>query len=170
MKVFTVVGITNTGKTSTLVKIIEELVKRGHEVNSVKSVHIENFTIDKKGKDSWKHREAGANVTALRAPDETSIIIQRSLSVNELIPFFNCDYLVLEGFNEAVNVPRVLCAKNIQGIEDKLIDSVFVISGKISKELQEYKGIKVIDGLSHTSELTDLVEKEAIDSKKLLNP
>ena len=114
MKVFSIVGTTNTGKTSTLVEVIQELVKRGYEVNSVKSVHFEDFTIDKKGKDSWKHREAGAKVTALRAKNETSIIYQRNLTIEELIPHFNCDYLALERFNEAVNVPLILCPDSYQ--------------------------------------------------------
>lgn len=167
MKIFTIVGISDTGKTSTLVSIIKELVKRNYSVNSVKSVHIDDFSIDKKGKDSWRHREAGSSVTAIRAKNETSIIIQRGLSINELLPFFNCDYLALEGFNEAVTVPKILCAKNIQGIEEKFNDSVFAISGKISSELQEYQGIPVINGLSQITELVDLIEKHAIDSEKL---
>jgi len=167
MKVFAIVGITDTGKTSTLVNIIQELVKRKYEVNSVKSVHIADFTIDIEGKDSWKHREAGSKVTAIRSLNETSIIFQKGLSVNELLPFFNCDYLALEGFNEAVNVPKILCADTVQSIEDKFSESVFAISGKISIELQEYKEIKVINGLTQITELVDLVEKHAIDSEQL---
>ncbi len=85
------------------------------------------------------------------------------------LPFFNCDYLALEGFNEAVNVPKIVCAKNTEGIDDKFNDSVFAISGKISSELKEYKGIKVINGLTDITELVDLVEKHAIDSKELAN-
>jgi molybdopterin-guanine dinucleotide biosynthesis protein B len=169
MKVFTIVGITDSGKTSTLVNIIKELVGRGYEVNSVKSVHIENFSIDKKGKDSWRHREAGSKVTAIRAKNETSIIFQKGLCVNELLPFFNCDYLALEGFNEATNIPKIICAINTEGIDEKFNDSVFAISGKISKELQVYRGIKVVNGLTEITELADLVEKHAIDSKKLTN-
>jgi len=169
MKVFAIVGITDSGKTSTLVNIIKELVTRGYEVNSVKSVHIDNFSVDKKGKDSWRHKEAGSKVTALRSKNETAIIFQEGLDVKELLAFFNCDYLALEGFNEAVNVPKIVCAKNTEGINDKFNDSIFAISGKISSELKEYKGIKVINGLTDITELVDLVEKHAIDSKELAN-
>ncbi|MHA1433157.1 MAG: molybdopterin-guanine dinucleotide biosynthesis protein B [Candidatus Heimdallarchaeota archaeon] len=167
MKVFTVVGTTDTGKTSTLVNVIKELGIRGYEVNSVKSVHADNFSIDEKGKDSWRHREAGAKITALRAKNETSIIFQRGFDVKELLPFFNCDYLALEGFNEAARIPKILCAENVQSIDEKFSESVFVISGKISNELQEYKGIPVVNGLSKIIELVDLIEKHAIDSKEL---
>lgn len=167
MKVFSIVGITDTGKTSTLVNLIKELVGRGYEVNSVKSVHVENFSVDKKGKDSWRHREAGAKVTAIRAKNETSIIFQKGLSVKELLPFFNCDYLALEGFNEASNIPKIICAIDIEGIDEKFNDSVFAISGKISNELNEYRGIKVINSITDVIKLADLVEKYAIDSKKL---
>ncbi|MHA1557537.1 MAG: molybdopterin-guanine dinucleotide biosynthesis protein B, partial [Candidatus Heimdallarchaeota archaeon] len=40
MKIFTIIGYTNSGKTSTLIEIIKELVNRGYNVNSVKHVHI----------------------------------------------------------------------------------------------------------------------------------
>ena len=62
MKVFTIIGYTNSGKTSTLIEIIKELVARNFDVNTVKAIHIEGFSIDQKGKDSWQHREAGAKI------------------------------------------------------------------------------------------------------------
>ncbi|NHJ47880.1 MAG: molybdopterin-guanine dinucleotide biosynthesis protein B [Asgard group archaeon] len=168
MKVFTIIGYTNSGKTSTLVEIIKELVTRRYEVNTMKAVHIEGFSIDQKGKDSWKHREAGAKVTATRSDTETAFMYQKSMSVKELIEFFNCDYLVLEGFTKEKDVPKILCAKNTDEIDDRFNESVFALSGIISNELKEFKGVKVINGLTSTIELVDLIEQHAIDSRKLM--
>ncbi|NHK30128.1 MAG: molybdopterin-guanine dinucleotide biosynthesis protein B [Asgard group archaeon] len=169
MKIIIIVGYTNSGKTSTLLEIIKELVSRGYEVNTVKSIHIDGFSIDQEGKDSWRHQQAGATVTATRSDVETAILYQKSMNVKELIPFFDADYLILEGFAKEKNIPRILCAKNIEEIDDRFNESVFALSGIISNEMQEYNGIKVINGLTNVKELVDLVEKKAIDSKKILD-
>ena len=168
MKVFTIIGYTNSGKTGTLIEIIKELVKRGYNVNSVKHIHIENFSIDTKGKDSWRHREAGASITGVRAEGETAIIYKKTLNVKELIPHFDGDYLALEGFSNEKLIPKVLCSKNIPDLEEKFDDTVFAISGVITSEIKEYKGVKAINGLTHIEELVDLIEEHAIDRESLL--
>lgn len=168
MRIFTIIGYTNSGKTGTLVKIIEELVRRGYIVNSIKNVHIENFSIDTPGKDSWMHREAGATITGVRGDKETSIIFQRPLKTQEFIPFLDCDFLALEGFTDEKDIPKILCSKNLTDLEERFDESVFAISGIISQEIEEYKGIKAINGLTDYKELVDLIEQKAIDSDEFL--
>ena len=48
MKVFSVVGVTKSGKTTTIEQIIKEFIRRGYSVGSVKEIHFEQFAIDKK--------------------------------------------------------------------------------------------------------------------------
>ncbi len=168
MKIFTIIGYTNSGKTTTLIEIIKELVTRGYNVNSVKHVHIANFTIDTEGKDSWRHCEAGASITAVRGDNETAIIYKKALNVKELLPHFNSDFLVLEGFSEEKLVPKILCAKNLTDLDEKCEETVFVISGIISSEIKEFKGINVVNGLTNIKELVDLIEKNAIDATELI--
>jgi molybdopterin-guanine dinucleotide biosynthesis protein B len=168
LKIVALIGYTNSGKTSTLLEIIKELVSRGYVVNTVKAIHIEGFSIDQKGKDSWRHQQAGATVTATRSDVETAILYKKSMNVKELITFFDADYLILEGFTKEENIPRILCAKNIEEIDDRFNESVFALSGIISNDMQEYNGIKVINGLTNVKELVDLIEEKAIDSEEIL--
>ncbi|NHJ39268.1 MAG: molybdopterin-guanine dinucleotide biosynthesis protein B [Asgard group archaeon] len=168
MKIFAIIGYTNSGKTSTLVEIIKELVLRGFEVNTIKSIHIEDFSIDQEGKDSWKHRQAGATITATRSNKETAILYQKSMTVEELIPFFKADYLILEGFTNEIKIPKILCAKNVDELDDRFDESVFVLSGIISSKLLEFKGKKVVNAQTNIKQLVDLIEIYAIDSSKLL--
>ena len=168
MKIFTIIGYTNSGKTTTLIEIIKELVNRGYNVNSVKHVHIANFTIDTEGQDSWRHRGAGASITAVRGDNETAIIYKKPLNAIELLPHFNGDFLALEGFSEEKLVPKILCSKNIADLEERLQDSVFAISGIISAEIKEFKGINAINGLTNIKELVDLIEENAIDAEELV--
>ena len=59
MKVWGVVGWKNSGKTGLMERLVTEFVRRGHTVSTVKHAH-HVFDVDQPGKDSYRHREAGA--------------------------------------------------------------------------------------------------------------
>ena len=59
MRIFGLAGWSGSGKTTLLTAIIPELVARGLTVSTIKHAHHE-FDIDRPGKDSWRHRQAGA--------------------------------------------------------------------------------------------------------------
>ena len=63
-----IVGRHNSGKTTFIVKLIAELTARGYDVGSVKHHSHSRFEIDYPGKDSYRHREAGATETVISAP------------------------------------------------------------------------------------------------------
>jgi len=60
MHIFGLAGWSGSGKTTLLTGLIPELVARGFTVSTIKHAHHE-FDIDRPGKDSWRHREAGAS-------------------------------------------------------------------------------------------------------------
>lgn len=59
MKVFGLIGWSGAGKTTLIVSLIPELTRRGLRVSTIKHTH-HRFDIDQPGKDSYRHREAGA--------------------------------------------------------------------------------------------------------------
>lgn len=59
MKVFGFAGWSGSGKTTLVEKLIPEFTVRGLRVSVIKHAH-HGFDLDKPGKDSWRHREAGA--------------------------------------------------------------------------------------------------------------
>lgn len=64
MKVYGVVGWKNAGKTGLMERLVREITGRGLTVSTVKHAH-HNFDIDQEGKDSWRHRAAGAKEVLL---------------------------------------------------------------------------------------------------------
>lgn len=60
MQVFGLAGWSGSGKTTLLIRLLPVLIARGLTVSTVKHAH-HAFTIDQPGKDSWRHREAGAS-------------------------------------------------------------------------------------------------------------
>jgi len=61
------VGRSGSGKTTLLVAVIRDLRARGYRVASVKH-DVHGATLDTEGKDSWRHKEAGAETVVLVAP------------------------------------------------------------------------------------------------------
>jgi molybdopterin-guanine dinucleotide biosynthesis protein B len=59
MRLFGLAAWSGSGKTTLLVRLIPALVARGLTVSTIKRAH-HDFDIDQPGKDSWRHREAGA--------------------------------------------------------------------------------------------------------------
>jgi molybdopterin-guanine dinucleotide biosynthesis adapter protein len=64
MKVIGIVGWKNNGKTTLVVRLVEHLVARGYRVSTVKHAHHE-VDLDRPGKDTHRHREAGASEVML---------------------------------------------------------------------------------------------------------
>jgi molybdopterin-guanine dinucleotide biosynthesis protein B len=59
MRIFGLAGWSGSGKTTLMTALIPELVARGVTVSTVKHAH-HDFDVDRPGKDSWRHRAAGA--------------------------------------------------------------------------------------------------------------
>ena len=59
MKLFGVVGWKNTGKTGLVERLVSEISGRGYRVSTIKHAH-HVFDVDQPGRDSYRHREAGA--------------------------------------------------------------------------------------------------------------
>jgi len=59
MQIFGITGWSGRAKTTLVAALIPELIARGVSVSTVKHAH-HSFDLDQPGKDSWRHREAGA--------------------------------------------------------------------------------------------------------------
>ncbi len=71
--VVSIVGKSDSGKTTFLEKLIRALSARGWRVGTVKH-HVHEFDIDVPGKDSWRHARAGAFITMVSSPAQFASI------------------------------------------------------------------------------------------------
>ena len=97
-----VVGRSNSGKTTLIEKIIPEIKKRGYRVGSVKHSH-HGFDIDRKGKDSYRHRMAGADTVVVASPHEFAVVKKTETdTLDNLEEFFSgMDLVLVEGYKRA---------------------------------------------------------------------
>lgn len=100
--VICIVGKSDSGKTTLIEKLIPELKQRGFRVGTIKhSAH--GFEIDQKGKDSWRHRQAGADTVAVLAPGQIAFTKRTDQStLEDILGFFeDMDVIITEGFKRS---------------------------------------------------------------------
>lgn len=104
MKVFGIAGYSGSGKTTLLEKLIPQLTARGLTVSVIKHAH-HGFDIDRPGKDSYRHREAGASEVLLSCGNRWALMHERreepEPTLNELLGHLSpCDLVLIEGFKQ----------------------------------------------------------------------
>jgi len=103
MKTFGLVGRSGSGKTSLMVRLLPALRQRGLTVSTIKHAH-HGFDLDRPGKDSFRHREAGAKEVMLVA-DARWALMHEILDAPEppledlLARMAPVDLVLIEGFH-----------------------------------------------------------------------
>ncbi len=95
-----IVGASGAGKTTLIEKLIPELTKRGYRVGTIKH-DVHGFQLDRQGKDSWRHKEAGASVTVISSSSQIGMVkdVDHDSSVEELMSLFaDVDLILTEGY------------------------------------------------------------------------
>jgi molybdopterin-guanine dinucleotide biosynthesis adapter protein len=162
MKVFSVIGITKSGKTTTVENIITELKKRRFSVGSVKEIHFEEFAMDQEGTNTHRHKVAGSELVTARGFQETDVLYQGMLAIDEILKHYHHEYVVLEGSRDT-NCPKIITAHTIEEVDERLDETVFAISGVLSNTMKEYKGIPVINATTDIESLVDFIEEKVFE-------
>ena len=102
--VVSIVSKKNSGKTTLLEKLIPELRRRGVRVGTIKH-DTHGFEIDHEGKDTWRHKRAGAQTVVISSPWKISLIkdVEEELGVDQIAAQFfgDMDLVITEGYKQA---------------------------------------------------------------------
>lgn len=162
MRVFSVVGTTKSGKTSTIEAIIPELRCRGYSVGSVKDIHFKAFAIDQEGTNTHRHRMAGSQLVTAWGLHETDVMFPERLPLEKVLSYYDHDFVVLEGAYDFYG-PGIITAHNEAEIEARIRPGIFAICGQISNHLEEYRGLPVVNALTESTRLADIIEQSVAD-------
>jgi len=116
--VVSIVGKSDSGKTTLVEGLIRELVARGYRVATVKH-HVHEVEVDQPGKDSWRHGKAGAVTTMISSPTQFVCVrkVDRERTIEELLEAAgDVDLLLTEGFKRAGDV-RIEVARSARSDE-----------------------------------------------------
>lgn len=75
MKIYGIVGFKNAGKTGLMERLVTEITSRGFSVSTMKHAH-HNFDVDHPGKDSFRHRTAGAHQVLLASRNRWALMTE----------------------------------------------------------------------------------------------
>ena len=132
MKVFQLVGVRNSGKTTTAEILIGSLKARGYRVGTVKSIGCPCFTMDeRRDSNTSRHRRAGADAVAALSKNETDFIYPRKLDLEDVLLTLSregLDYCIVEGGYE-YDLPRIVCFRNPEEIPERFTEKTFAFSG-----------------------------------------
>ena len=116
-KTVSIIGYKNSGKTSVAEALISELRQRGATVISIKHT-AEDVKLDTPGKDTERHREAGAKAVAILHDNAGAIFYDHPLLIQETSKKLGvADYLVIEGFKTVKNHVRIIVPREEGDIE-----------------------------------------------------
>jgi molybdopterin-guanine dinucleotide biosynthesis protein B len=121
-----VAGWKKSGKTTLVVRLIEEFTRRGLEVASVKHAH-HNLQIDDAETDSARHRRAGAAQVAVVSAKRWALINELGGAPEpdfaEVIAWLGpCDLIIVEGYKSAA-IPKIEARRSAAISREKLSDS-----------------------------------------------
>ncbi len=107
--VISIVSKKKAGKTTFIVKLIQEMKTRGYKVGTLKH-DIHNFDIDHEGKDTYKHKQAGSDTVVISSPWRVAVIkdVDEEQTVDQLVAsyFMDMDIVITEGYKNA-NKPQI---------------------------------------------------------------
>lgn len=165
LPIISIVGASDSGKTTFLEKLIPALASRGYRVGAMKH-DVHGFEMDREGKDTWRLRHAGANTIAISSPAQLATIrrTDAELSVEEIVArfFWTEDILITEGFKKArfpkIEVFRtVVEQKPICGSGDNLI--ALVTDDPVDSEVPKF-------GFADVSGVADFIENRYLKERK----
>lgn len=160
MRIYGVVGWKNAGKTGLMERLVAEITKRGFTVSTVKHAH-HSFDVDHAGKDSFRHRAAGATEVLLASRNRFALMHELkgedepelAMLLGKLAPV---DLVLIEGYKRDSH-PKIEAHRAETG--NALIapgdDSIRAVASDIKLDLD-----RVVFDLNDTNGIADFILKE----------
>ncbi len=158
LNIVSIVGKSGAGKTTLIEKLISNLKAKGYIVGTVKHAH-RGFIMDKEGKDSWRHRNAGSDATLVIAPGSIALVKDEELDVIEEIQVYlsDMDIVLVEGFKKQ-NLSKIEIFRLNAGYKEPLCMNdnnldAFVTDSDYNPDVLKF-------GLEEIDAITQFIEKQ----------
>jgi molybdopterin-guanine dinucleotide biosynthesis protein B len=156
-----IAGRSQTGKTTLIEKLIPVLKERGYRIGTIKhSHHI--FEMDKTGKDSWRHKDAGAETVIIASPGKIAMVKNdHDGSLDSLVNFFSdMDLVITEGY-KGEKKPKIEVVRAVRHQEALLAEDPNLIAIVTDVDMS----VKVpVFGMEDIVQLADFIEKSFLMS------
>ena len=150
------VGRSGVGKTTVLVRIIGELKRRGRRVGTVKH-DAHGFSMDKPGKDTWRHARAGSDAVVISGPHKMALIrrLDEEMRLDDIVPLMgDVDLVITEGYKRGAK-PKIEVSRRELGPElvSRSTEIIAIVSNHpVNLDVPQY-------GLDDAPGVADLIER-----------
>lgn len=159
MRVYGVIGWKNSGKTSLMERLVAEITGRGFSVSTVKHVH-HAVDLDQPGKDSFRHRQAGAREVVLASADRFALMVEHRGPEPELPAILArlapVDLVLVEGYKRDAH-PKVEVWRDETG--QPLIQPADPLVRAVASDASLSLPVPVLD-LNDTKAVADFILRE----------
>jgi len=146
-------GYHNSGKTTVGTYIVAKLSEKGYKVGVIKSTKETTEETDKPGSDTFKYRKAGARQVVLFQRDRMTLFIEDMPKEKDKVftlferLFFDYDLVILEGFKEWRDVPKIWLKRNDEEGLPEGIENIQMVAEAKDKErilsfVEDYLGVQ----------------------------
>jgi len=159
--IVSVVARSGVGKTAFLEKLIAELKRRGLRVGTIKH-HLHDFEIDQRGKDSWRHAQAGSEAVVISSPKKVAVIrrLEKEMDLDALVGTYlrDMDLVITEGYKSGpkkkIEVSR---RERSQDLVSPRQDLIAIVTDQSFDLPVPHFGLNDAEGVA------DLLEQEILD-------
>ena len=158
MRVAGIVGHSGSGKTTLIERLIPAARQRGLSVSTIKHTHHHRVQLEPPGKDSHRHRAAGASEVIIASDEGWARIASSSKPapllrlLGELRPV---DLVLVEGFKQLEALPRVEVFRGMGELLALSDPGIAAVASPAALELPGYRGIRL--PLDDTSAVLDFL-------------
>jgi len=160
-----IVGRSKSGKTTLIEKLLPELQRRGYRVGTIKHHTHASFEIDQRGKDTWRHVQAGSDHVVIAAPDKMASIrkLSSELSLEEVVATVTgVDLILAEGFLRA-RIPKIEVVRAAQNQPPICSDEELLA---VASDLVPELDVPCLD-LDDACGLVDLIERSYFKTSRV---
>jgi len=141
MRILGLAGWSGSGKTTLMTALIAEFISRGIAVSTIKHAH-HSFDIDQPGKDSWRHRQAGAREVMVASDHRWALMHELrgdpEPSLDELVRQMSpVDLVLVEGFKRHAH-PKIEVYRCSVGKPLLHLDDPFIVAIAADERLPEF--------------------------------
>lgn len=142
-------GYSDSGKTTLIERLITELTQKGYKVSTIKH-STEKISLDTPGKDTYRHRDAGANISCLISASETTMISKSPFSLDTAIKMIEVvggiDLILIEG-GKSENIPKIAV-----GDIEILDQTIFRYTGNLDNILEYIENTIKTEKITHKTQ------------------
>ena len=133
MKVIGITGYGKSGKTTLILKLLEELSKKGRSVAVLKHV---SGNIDFPDTDTSKFKKVASFSSAI-SPGESEIILKGEKRLEDILKYCDSDIVLIEGFKREKSFPKIVCIKS-EDEKSALSDGLQICTAGFDEDIVDF--------------------------------